>query len=180
MRFNIQVNGIKEITDKLSDLQQNQIPFALSKALNTTAYAVQDNIFKTLPDQFKLRTGWWQPRSPWGFKVVKAEKRNLIVTVGTEAPWMMLQESGGLKVAHNGHKYIAIPTDNVPRTGNGLIREDQRPAYLLRGFTIKGSNKRKGIYRQAAFTGTQAFIGTIHNSHGIWLRMPNRQVKLMY
>jgi hypothetical protein len=180
MELNIKVEGIKELQAKLTDLQQNQVPYAVSRALNDTADEVQAKILETLPSEFTLRTGWYNPWTPFGFKVKKSTKSDLRAAISTVAPWMTMQETGGTKVAHNGHQYICIPTDNVRPNKSSLVPESMKPAYLLRGFTLKGSNKRKGLGKRAENTGVQAFIGTIHSTFGIWMRTQDRGVKLMY
>ena len=41
MNFNIRIEGIKELTQKLNDISKKQLPFALAKALTNTAQAVK-------------------------------------------------------------------------------------------------------------------------------------------
>jgi hypothetical protein len=180
MELNIKVEGIKELQATLTDLQQNQVPYAVSRALNDTVDEVQAKILETLPSEFTLRTGWYNPWTPFGFKVKKSTKSDLRAAISTVAPWMTMQETGGTKVAHQGKKYIAVPTDNVRPNKGSLIPESMKPAYLLRGYTVKGANKRKGLGKRAESTGVQAFIGTIHSTFGIWMRTQDRGVKLMY
>ena len=179
LEFNIRVEGLDRLVKSLTDVQQNQIPFATAKALTDTAKDVQTEVLRTLPFKFKLRTSWFQPGNKYGFRVKSATKQNLQAVIYTDALWMNLQEQGAIKIAHNGRKMIAVQTANVQRTGSGRIKEDQKPAYLLRGYSVKGRSKAKGMGRRAEFTGVQAFIGVVHGSPAIWLRV-GRHLKLMY
>ena len=181
MRINFQIKGLDEFKRKLEDLKTNQMPYALARACTKTAQDIQTEVINRLPSQFKLRTGWYKPNSPLGFRVTIATKQNLQATVGTSAWFMDLQETGGLRVPFNGKTYLCVPTENVKRTASGLIREDMRPIYLLKGYSIQGSNRRKGVGRRAMFTGIEAFIGVVKNVLGIWLRGPgHNDIRLMY
>ncbi|MDH4231085.1 MAG: hypothetical protein OEW04_03535 [Nitrospirota bacterium] len=175
----IEVKGLKETMRFLSDLQKNQLPYATARALTQTAKDIQQEIIKELPHKFTLRTSWYKS-GPYAFKITPALKTKLQATVYTKAPFMGLQETGGTKIAHGGKKYIAIPTDNVRRNKSRPIPQNLRPSALLKGVTYRGTSKKKGTYKHAAFTGVKAFIGEIHGQLGIWQRIGPRAVKLMY
>jgi len=146
--YSIKVTGIKETNGYLEAVSKNEMPFALAKALTTTAQDVQARIIADLPRRFTLRTKWYQPNTPFGFKIEKATKTSLVAKVYTTAPWMQLQETGGIKRAQG--KRLAVPfeqkTGNRPgvvfgvkRTKRDLIMKSQKPQALgSKAFVIKG------------------------------------------
>ena len=104
-----------------------QLPFATSQALNDMGYKVRDATRSQMPTRFTIRR-------PWVVNQVdvleKATKANLSVTIGPKptAPFLDLQELGGVKLPHGN--YVAIPTSLVRRTKTQLISKSDRPAQL--------------------------------------------------
>jgi hypothetical protein len=146
--LSIKVNGLENVQRYMEALHQNQLPFAIAKALTKTAQDVQAKVIAGLPSQFTLRTKWYQPNTPYGFKVEKATKINLSAKVYTKAPWMQLQETGGIKQVPG--KRLAIPflekqgsrpgiVFGVKRTKRDLIMKSQKPQALgSKAFILKG------------------------------------------
>jgi hypothetical protein len=91
---------------------QKQIRFAAANACNKTAKEVQDfTINQLLPDEFELRSRgqpWQKPGGKMGFNILYANKETVQAVIGSQADWLKLQESGGVKKV-SGHR-IAIPT----------------------------------------------------------------------
>lgn len=127
-----------------------EMPFAIAKGLTKTAQDVQAKVIADLPGKFTLRTGWYKPNTPYGFKIEKATKQNMTATVFTRAPFMQLQEEGGTKRMPSG-KRIAVPfleqqgrkpgvIYGVKRTKRDLIMKSQKPRNLAKAFTIKGKH----------------------------------------
>jgi hypothetical protein len=144
----IEVKGLKDVEHYLDAVQKRELPFALAKALTKTAQDVQAKVISGLPSRFTLRTKWFQPNTPFGFKIEKATKTNLVAKVYTRAPWMQLQETGGVKQAPG--KRLAIPflerpgtrpgvVFGVKRTKRDLIMKSQKPQALgSKAFILKG------------------------------------------
>lgn len=125
-----------------------EMPFAIAKGLTKTAQDVQSKVIEGLPNRFTLRTGWYKPNTPYGFKIEKATKQNMTAKVFTKAPFMQLQEEGGTKRLPSG-KRIAVPfleqqgrrpgvVYGVKRTKRDLIMKSQKPRNLAKAFTLKG------------------------------------------
>jgi len=84
MRIDIQITGIKEVQAQLGS-QAKQAAFAASRALNTTAFAINDQLKKDMSATF---AGGATPYTLRAFKVVKADKVSLtaMVNLRTDTP----------------------------------------------------------------------------------------------
>jgi hypothetical protein len=77
MNIKIDIQGIKELQKGLSELQQRQIPFALSVALNKSAYGSRQAAVKEIADSFDRPT----PIVKRGVLYTKSDKRRLVADV---------------------------------------------------------------------------------------------------
>ena len=77
MQVSIQITGLKEVQAQLG-AQAKQAAFAASRALNTTAYAINDRLKKDMASTFKGGATAYSLRA---FKVDKADKANLTAAV---------------------------------------------------------------------------------------------------
>ena len=77
MKVSIQVTGLKEAQAQLG-AQAKQATFAASRALNTTAYAINDRLKKDMASTFKGGATAYTLRA---FSVTKADKATLTATV---------------------------------------------------------------------------------------------------
>ena len=77
MKVSIQVTGLKEVQAQLG-AQAKQATFAASRALNTTAYAINDRLKKDMASTFKGGATAYTLRA---FSVTKADKATLTATV---------------------------------------------------------------------------------------------------
>lgn len=130
MDIRINIEGLKETRQWLDALANNQLAYGVAKGLTDLANAARDEVVWDLPNRFTLRTAWWQPRSKYGFNVERATKKDHRATIYTRAPWMQLQEEGGIKRAPGR---VAIPTrgDNgIRRTKRDLIPANMKPHAL--------------------------------------------------
>lgn len=127
-------HNIDKVVSYLGNLAK-EIPFATALALTRTAQDVQAAIIEELPQKFTLRTGWYRASSPYGFKIERATKTNLTSSVFSKAPWLPLQESGGIKRVAG--KRLAIPTQAVRRTKRDLVKASEKPLALKKAFPIK-------------------------------------------
>lgn len=125
--------------DRLLRGMEKQIPFTTSVAINKTAENIRDEIIKTLPNKFTLRTSWWKPRTRYGFNVKPSNKRYLTAEVYTRAPWMISHEYGEIRRPRG--TAFAVPTENVKRTKKQLISKAQKPRALQYAFIVQS---RKG------------------------------------
>ena len=84
MKIDIQITGLKEVQARLG-AQAKQANYAASRALNTTAYAVNDRLKKDMAATFKGGATAYSLRA---FKVAKADKTNLTAEVAlrTDTP----------------------------------------------------------------------------------------------
>lgn len=72
----IKIEGLDELKTKLGRYA-NQLPFALSKALNDTIYGARQAVGKEIRDVFDRPT----PQIQRGVRYTKADKRNLAVSI---------------------------------------------------------------------------------------------------
>ena len=77
MQINIQVTGLKEVQAQLGN-QSKQAAYAASRALNTTAFAINDRLKKDMASTFKGGATAYSLRA---FKVEKADKATLTAQV---------------------------------------------------------------------------------------------------
>ena len=84
MQVTIQITGLKEVQAQLGT-QAKQAAFAASRALNTTAFAINDRLKKDMASTF---AGGATPYTLRAFKVSKADKASLAasVTLRTDTP----------------------------------------------------------------------------------------------
>lgn len=131
----VKVEGLTELRGYLTALAKGELAFGIAKGLTDLADAARNDFIKDLPSRFTLRTGWWKPRSKFGFNVQMAKKDNLKATIYTRATWMKLQEEGGTQQVSG--KRLAIPTGEVRRTKRDLILKSQKPLALSKAFPIR-------------------------------------------
>ena len=169
----LDIRGLPEIERMLRNLATEQMPFAISSALNSTAFAVQKFEKGRIPTVFDRPT----PLIKGAFRVEKATKQELTAKVYVDpkrAIILKTHEEGGKRGDQKLERYLrekgwltsgwrAIATDNMKRNsyGNpsqaevnkiiaglpviGGVKGDKR-----RHFVIKpGSNSHltPGIYR---------------------------------
>lgn len=84
MQLSIQITGLKEVQAQLG-AQSKQASFAASRALNTTAFAINDRLKKDMASTFKGGATAYSLRA---FKVIKADKATLTAEVNlrTDTP----------------------------------------------------------------------------------------------
>ena len=77
--MNISVTSdVKRLTKKLTSDQRNQIPFAVSKALNALAFDIRNSVQLALPKYLENPTGYMSR----GVQVEKSSKKKLVAKVG--------------------------------------------------------------------------------------------------
>jgi len=100
---------------RLSAIEQKQVPFAMSKALNTLANEAQKSMQQGLKDRFKLRRETWNLR---GIKIQKNDRATkttwrVIIQVSEGTSYLNKFEKGGDKLPVGGHNYLWEPNAKV-------------------------------------------------------------------
>lgn len=121
--------NLPELLRFLGHVRTDQVPFALSQALNRTAVKARDEQRQALGSRFTLRSRGLVR----GFQVNPSSKRQGIARmraeVGTRDAFWLLQETGGIKRPRAGG-HLAIPTKALRRTKTGKIPKARRPRAL--------------------------------------------------
>ena len=152
MQVNIQLTGLDEIRAKLGS-SAKQANFAASRALNTTAFAVNDRLKKDMAATFKGGATAYSLRA---FKVIKADK------VGLTAEVNLRTDTNGAALPYSkalGHLFTG-GTRKFKKL-EGWLRSRR---LLPNGLTIAPGEgmplDRFGNMRQAALTEMLGVIGT--------------------
>jgi hypothetical protein len=144
-------SNVKEFRRSLKRIHRRQIPFATMIAINDTIFQVRARIVeRTYPRAFTVRNKRFAGTA---FRINKAKKTNLTATLydRLDRASLALHATGGTKRPKGGS--LAVPTQNVRRTGTGKIGKANRPRALIaagKGFkaTLRKSSpaifKRKG------------------------------------
>lgn len=116
----------------LSDLQQRQVPFAISKALNALANKAQAAERARLTGAFNLRRVKWNLDAIYISKQDRATKTSWLVVIQVQDSRSYLNkfEQGGEKIPHKGRKNLAIPNPVVFRSGIVPKGSPLKPAAL--------------------------------------------------
>jgi len=120
------VEGTLKFIGRFSD----QIPFAISKALNGTADVVRDFEVVNVWEKFKNRRDWWKPRTKFGMNITPSTKDNLVAMIYTRAPWLRLQEEGGTKTPGR-YAEILVPAPDIRQSTSRLIPITLSPRKVL-------------------------------------------------
>lgn len=127
----ITIDGIDSADNMLKILDKfgKQVPFATSLALNKTGEAVQKHMVgKLLPRAFWLRRPWWRPRTKFGVNLKPSNKRNLVTTVFSRAPWLKDHEEGGTKkrtqtTPGTSEKLVTMPVKAIRQTKSRQVKK---------------------------------------------------------
>lgn len=129
MDFSIKVDAAAAIS-QVRGIKDNQLPFALARSLTMSAKDGQGKMIEELPEHFTLRTKWYMPQTPFGFKIKPATKRNFTSEIYSKAPWIVDFEEGAIRTPQG--TAFAVPQPDVRRTKRGLITKGQKPKMILR------------------------------------------------
>lgn len=146
MEIRIKVDAAAAIKE-VRGIKDNQLPFALARALTMTAKDGQGKMIEELPQHFTLRTKWYMPQTPFGFKIKPATKSNFTSEIYSNAPWLTDFEAGATRTPAG--QTFAVPTDVVRRTKRELITKGQRPKALMhktRPAFIEAMGNKAGIF----------------------------------
>ncbi|MEM9378432.1 MAG: hypothetical protein AAGB93_00685 [Planctomycetota bacterium] len=149
--------GLAELMSGLKQFHSDQVPFALSVAMNRAAKDAVDRVRRDLPRTFDLRsrslartfgpTGrmgdvsrGWSSKRQWP---------NLKVVLHSQARAMALQEEGGIKPFRASDVWIG--TSYLPRSGTtGKVRfQRHQPARLRRRLASERQRGATRIFERA-------------------------------
>lgn len=183
----LDIRGLPEIQRMLTNLATEQMPFAISSALNSTAFAVQKLEKARMPTVFDRPT----PLIKGAFRVEKATKQELTAKVYVDpkrAIILKTHEEGGRRGDQKMERYLrskgwltsgwrAVPTDKMPRNsyGNPKQAEVNKIIAGLPGISgIKGDKRRvfvipqqrgglsPGVYRTLSRSNGSAIVKLYH------------------
>lgn len=102
MKVDIKIEGIKELQSKMTDLEKNQVSFALARALTKTAQQVKEEEIKVMkssldrPTQYTLNALYVKPATKKDLSAMVYFKDKSSAGKGNPAAnWMLPQVSGG-------------------------------------------------------------------------------------
>jgi hypothetical protein len=143
--INISVD-ISDAIAGLTDLQQRQVPYAMSRSLNDVAKLARERLISLMPSIFKFRTGtrWVRSGGPKGtgwFNLTFSTKTRLVAIIESTFDFLFLQEWGGIKTPHRASR-LAVPLGKLRLK---KIPPQLRPKYVL-------GQDLQGILRSASLT----------------------------
>lgn len=148
-------------------MENKNVKFAFSRALNWTANEVNDKFKGVLPKDFIIRNRFLQN----SLRVDPSNKNKLRAQIGFltgskgNTDFMGLQVTGGSKRSILGHR-VSVPTWNIRPKDAQILKKGKRPVALR--------NKKR-----AASNGGY-FVGTVKGKLGLWQRPSNRQRRGAY
>jgi len=129
----INIIGLDLWIGKIRNLPK-QIRYATAVTLTRSAEHAQESLLSRTRDVFTIRKNWVTPGYMYGINRKTARTDDLNAEVYTRAPWMLLQEEGGIKLPKK--QYLAVPQEGVRRTKKDLIPSSEKPRALKRSFII--------------------------------------------
>lgn len=177
--ISVDIRGLPEIQRMLRTLAEVQMPYAISSALNSTAFAVQKFEKQRIPTVFDRPT----PLVQGAFRVEKATKQELTAKVYVDpkrAIILKTHEEGGRRGDQKLERYLrgkawlatgwrAIATDNVKRNsyGNPSQAEINKIIAGLPGISgIKGDKRRHFVIPQQRGPLSPGIYRTLSKSQG--------------
>lgn len=144
MRFNIHSN-IDSFLRDLNRIQQRQVPFATSKAINTTIADCRKAIIRDIKYRQKSGRPWWNDRRQ-GVLRKFSNKRRLVGSVYTNVYFVDYQ-TGGIKQPERS-RYLAIPSANVPKSYRRAGGAQKMARGKRKPFLAPGSDGQLYVWRR--------------------------------
>lgn len=159
-------SNIADVTKRLSKIQRKQIPFATSVALNDTAFGLQKEIKRQMPQKLDRPTPW----TISGVQVKKSTKKNLTAVV------YMAGADGLPKQNADRNKYIKYQVNGGTRTPKkSKIPVPYTKNMKLNKYGNMPRNKVKSLVARP-----DVFVGNVKGVEGIWQRNKrNDSIKLL-
>lgn len=153
MRLDIRSN-VDAVARDLSDLARNQLPFALSRAINATLRDVRDGAIRNMVDRLDNPTPF--TRSAWAVRWShKARPSGMVYAKPVQAAYLSRQEDGG---------------ERQPEGAAILIPVGQR-------VNAYGNMPRRAAAK--AMLRPDTFSGQVHGRPGIWQRIGKGRERLV-
>jgi hypothetical protein len=134
----------KKLIGEMTDLKEQQLPFAMSLAINNTAYELEKAIREGMQQRMTIRRSWVTN----GVMVKKSTKRDLVavVYIDEQRDFLNKFEDGDTKVARGSN--IAIPIEARP-SKSAVVDSHLRPSALalIPHTTSGGLTQYKGDQR---------------------------------
>jgi hypothetical protein len=152
----------REIIKGFEKYLKNDFPYAIAVTLTDTAKQAQKEIQRKMPEQFTIR----KSRVITGVRIEPAKKTDFKnfgfcqAVVKDIDPFMADHESGNKRPAK---KRLRVIPEGIRPNKKDLIKKSQRPGAIL---------KKKKKY----FIGVLRYTGV----PGIWERLPDNNLKLLY
>jgi hypothetical protein len=129
MMITFDMRSVKQVADDLK-VAADQIPYAMSRALNDAAFATRDKLISTWPQHVSQRNPGFIRQA---LRVEKASKHDLTVRIVEQPSSVSLERhaEGGTKTPQHSRS-LAIPPKGSVQYGPRGIRSDQRPSAILR------------------------------------------------
>ena len=116
----------------LTDIERRQLPYATSRALNATAFAIRRlEVERVGPRSFDLRDARFLRAA---IVVARSHKRRLVATVydRLRSSDLHLHAEGGIRYPYDG-EHVAVPTRAlVPKRGARGVPKHLRPRAVMR------------------------------------------------
>lgn len=139
-----------EVRRLLSHLPE-QVGYALSRALNETAWQARQRLVADLPETFTIRNKWTER----GINVKKSTKANLVAAVGSTRDYMVAQAEGEVR-----QERLAVP-----------LVGDGRPRVTIKDTTPPRKWPKSLARRRNVFIGVAGLgWGKGGGTHGVWQR----------
>ena len=159
-------HNLAELLPKIGALGQRQMPFSVARALTFTAREAMEAVQASMPGRFTLRRNWVVK----GIRYRPASKNNLLSIVYTKDEFMARQETGGIKtgkpgggnfssanvpqisgkrIRTNGIGRVAVPTNNVLRGKQDIIKKSDLPSgHGDKAFVIGNDSNQQLLVRR--------------------------------
>ena len=148
-------HNIKQVTRQLNNMQLKQIPFAVASSLTKTAKEAQGSIIQRAQHVFDNKKVWYKQQQPTGIKIKPATKTLWVSAVYTDAYFLPLHETGGIKKPFSGQN-LAVPAEGVPRRF--------RKSNALKQFRGEVFKVGSGLYRRKSKKNIQRIYSLTPNA----------------
>ena len=179
MSVRIDIRGLPELQSMLRNLAEEQVPFAISSALNSTAFALMPISKQRLQTAFDRPTPLVQKAT----RVEKATKQNLTAKVLIDpkrAPVLRRHEQGGPRGDQRLERFLrekgwlpggwrAVPSDRMPLNSYGNPKQAE-VTKIINGLPrlggVKGATRRYFVIQPPAGELSPGIYRTLSRSSG--------------
>lgn len=172
-------HNLAQLLPKLGAIGQQQMPFAVARALTFTARESMEAVQASMPGRFTLRRNWVVK----GIRYRPASKTKLTSYVYTKDEFMARQETGGIKTGKPGGGNfssanvpqnsgtrsrfagigrVAVPTQNVLRTKQDIIRKSDLPSGQGNKAFVIGNNGNQQLLVRRFQKGKRAGLKVLY------------------